>query len=252
MDGERFERLVGIMRRLLGPDGCPWDREQTPHTLRPYVIEEAFEVVDAIDGGRPEALCEELGDLLLQVVFLAEMARERGWFGPGEVIDGIADKLERRHPHVFGDAEVDGAAEVVERWEEIKKREKQGRGLLDGVPVAMPALLRAVRVGEKAARVGYDWDDAAGVRAKVDEELAELDAAEGPDREQHELGDVLFALASWARKRGHDPEAALRGSLDRFTDRMRRVERGARDDGVALEDLDAEELDRRWRRVKKG
>jgi len=251
MNGERFERLVAVMQRLLGPDGCPWDREQTPETLRPYVIEEAFEVVDAIDGGRPDALREELGDLLMQVVFLAEIARGRGWFGLDEVIDGIADKLERRHPHVFGTETLTSADEVVERWEVIKRREKGERGILEGVPVALPALLRAVRVGEKAAFVGYDWPDAEGVRAKVDEELAELDAAADHEEEHEELGDLLFALASWARKREHDPEAALRGSLERFADRLTRVERRAKLEGLALEALDATELERRWERAKR-
>lgn len=249
--GESFARLVEVMRQLLGPDGCPWDREQTPETMRPYVIEEAFEVVDAIDQGSREALREELGDLLLQVVFLSEMASTRGWFETDEVVDGIRDKLVRRHPHVFADASLESPAEVVESWEAIKVREKAGRGLLDGVPVAMPALLRAVRVGEKAARVGYDWPDAAGVREKVDEELAELDEASSPEEEAAELGDLLFALASWSRHRGHDPEAALRGSLDRFTERMRHVERAAAEDGVTLSSLDAEELDRRWERAKR-
>lgn len=250
MNGEGFARFVGVMRRLLGPDGCPWDREQTPESLRPYVIEEAYEVVDAIDSGQEDALREELGDLLLQVVFLSEMARARGWFDVDEVIEGISEKLVRRHPHVFSDATAETADAVVESWEMIKRAEKKGRGTLDGIPVAMPALLRAVRVGEKAARVGYDWEDDRGARAKVDEELAELDRAADPDDEARELGDVLFALASWARKRKHDPEAALRGSLDRFTERFRRIELEAKQEGVALEELDATELDRRWRRAK--
>lgn len=236
-------RLVEVMRRLLGPDGCPWDRAQTKETLRPYVIEEAFEVVDAIDRGGPAELREELGDLLMQVVFLAELGRAEGSFDLDEVILGIADKLERRHPHIFGGGEARG-------WEAIKAEEKAGRGTLEGVPVAMPALLRAVRIGEKAARVGYDWPDAEGVRAKIDEELRELDEAEGREREEEELGDLLFAIASWARKRTIDPEAALRRALDRFGDRFARVERRAVSDGVRLEELDAEELDRRWRAAK--
>lgn len=252
MDGERFAELVEVMRRLLGPDGCPWDRAQTPETMRRFVIEEAFELVEAIDAGDPQALREELGDLLMQVVFLGELAADRGWFTTAEAVDGIRDKLVRRHPHVFADATARDAAEVLSRWEAIKREEKQGRGLLEGVPVSMPALSRAVAVGEKAARVGYDWTDARGVRDKIDEELAELDAAADPEEEARELGDLLFAIASWARKRGHDPEAALRGALGRFGDRMRRVETVAAEEGVALEGLDAEELDRRWRRAKAG
>jgi len=285
MDGERFAALVQVMRRLLGPDGCPWDRAQTPKTMRPFVIEEAFEVVEAIDAGSPDALREELGDLLMQVVFLGELAAARGWFTTDDAIDGIRDKLVRRHPHVFGDATAEpsrsrgasppsssprtsekprialrandfasfpqeDAREVLRNWEAIKKEEKKGRGLLEGVPVSMPALLRAVAVGEKAARVGYDWPDAEGARDKIDEELAELDAANDEAAEAEELGDLLFAIASWSRKRGHDPEAALRGALRRFGERMATVEAGASRDGVELESLDAEELDRRWEAAK--
>ncbi|MCB9591424.1 MAG: nucleoside triphosphate pyrophosphohydrolase [Sandaracinaceae bacterium] len=250
MDGERFAALVEVMQRLLGPDGCPWDRAQTPETMRRFVIEEAFEVVEAIDGGDPAELREELGDLLMQVVFLGELARTRGWFTTGDAIDGIKDKLVRRHPHVFAGASVRDEAEVLERWEAIKRTEKADRGLLDGVPASMPALLRAVAIGEKAARVGYDWPDAEGVRAKIDEELRELDEAPTPEDEARELGDLLFAITSWSRKRGHDPEASLRGALRRFEGRMARVEAEARAQGVALEDLDAEELDVRWERAK--
>lgn len=250
MDGERFAALVQVMRRLLGPDGCPWDRAQTPRSMRPFVIEEAFEVVEAIDADSPDALREELGDLLMQIVFLGELAEARGWFTTDDAIEGIRDKLVRRHPHVFGDATAEDAQEVLRSWEAIKKAEKKGRGLLEGVPVSMPALLRAVAVGEKAARVGYDWPDAEGVRAKIDEELAELDAADDEAAESEELGDLLFAIASWARKRGHDPEASLRGSLRRFAERMARVEAGAARDGVELEGLDADELDRRWEAAK--
>jgi tetrapyrrole methylase family protein/MazG family protein/ATP diphosphatase len=238
------------MRRLLGPDGCPWDREQTKETLRPYVIEEAFEVVDAIDHGSPSDLREELGDLLMQVVFLAELGRAEGSFQIDDVVAGIADKLERRHPHVFGDVKVADSAEVLRNWESIKAEEKKGRGTLEGVPVSMPALLRAVRVGEKAARVGYDWTDAAGARATIDEELRELDEAGDDERAEEELGDLLFAIASYARKRKLDPEAALRRALDRFGARFGLVERRAREEGVRLDALDAEELDRRWRAAK--
>lgn len=250
MDGERFAELVEVMRRLLGPGGCPWDRAQTPETMRRFVIEEAFELVEAIDAGDPAALREELGDLLMQVVFLGELARARGWFTTADAIEGIRDKLVRRHPHVFAGGTARDAAEVLARWEAIKREEKGGRGLLDGVPASMPALSRAVAIGEKAARVGYDWADAGGVRDKIDEELRELDAAASPEDEARELGDLLFAIASFARKRGHDPEASLRGALARFGERMRAVEAGAAADGVALEGLDAEELDRRWRLAK--
>jgi MazG family protein len=250
--GESLPRLVEIMQRLLEPGGCPRDRQQTLETLRPYIVEEAFEVVDAIDRSSPELLREELGDLLLQVVFCAELARAKGLFGPDDVIEAICEKLVRRHPHVFGDAKVADSNQVLQQWEEIKAKEKKDRGALDGVPAAMPALLRAVRIGEKAARVGYDWPDASGAREKIDEELRELDLA-GEDREaaESEIGDLLFAIASLARKRSIDPEAALRRSLDRFGARFSHVEKRAREEGIELSSLGADELDARWNEAKK-
>lgn len=251
--GQSLPRLVEIMQRLLAPDGCPWDREQTLETLRPYVVEEAHEVVDAIDGGAPEELREELGDLLLQIVFQSELARAQGWFGPDDVVSAICEKLIRRHPHVFGGTQVSGTAEVLANWEVIKAQEKAGRGVLDGVPKALPALLRAARVGEKAARVGFDWPDLAGAREKVDEELAELDSAiRQQDRAavEHELGDVLFALVSVARKLDLDPEAALRGTLDRFGRRVRAVEASVAAQGQNLGALEAAELEAHWQRAK--
>ena len=251
--GATLPRLVEVMRRLLAPDGCPWDREQSLQTLRPFVIEEAHEVVDAIDSGSPAELREELGDLLMQIVFQTALTERQGWFGLDDVVDGICEKLVRRHPHVFGDTQVSGTDEVLANWEKLKAAEKKDRGLLDGLPRSLPALLRAVRIGEKAARVGYDWPDLSGVRAKVDEELTELDVALAGDdveRVQEELGDVLFALASLARKRGVDPEAALRGTLDRFTSRVQSAEALARDAGTTLPQLDDAARDLLWERVK--
>lgn len=251
--GENLPELVDVMRALLGPEGCPWDKEQTLETLRPYVVEEAHEVVDAIDRGEPKLLREELGDLLFQIVFQAELARQKGWFGLGDVVTGIAEKMVRRHPWVFGGEDVKGAAGALNRWEAQKAKEKKKRGALGGVPIALPALLRALRVGEKAAAVGYDWPDADGVRAKVDEELAELDAARAEgDRAamEHELGDLLFALASWARKEGLDPEAALRLSLDRFSARFRHAELAADARGEALCELDDAARDALWEEAK--
>jgi tetrapyrrole methylase family protein / MazG family protein len=252
--GEAYPKLVEIMQRLLGPGGCPWDREQTMETLRPYVIEEAHEVVDAVDRKSPEHLKEELGDLLLQIVFLGELARAAGWFAHDDVVEGIVAKLVRRHPHVFGDVKVSTGAEALSSWEKLKQAEKKDRGALDGVPVALPALLRAVRVGEKAAAVGYDWPDAGGAREKVSEELAELDAAVASgdrDAAEHELGDLLFALASFARKRSLDPEAALRKALDRFSRRFGSAERAARANGQRLSDLSPAELDALWQAAKR-
>ena len=261
--GENLPELVAIMQRLLSPEGCPWDREQTLETLRPFVIEEAHEVVDAIDRGEPDALREELGDLLLQIVFQSELARAKGWFGPDDVVAAIVDKMVRRHPHVFGtdplEKKVETSEGVWRAWEQRKAEERgqkdgaKAKGALDGVPVARPALLRAVRVGEKAARLGYDWSDAAGARDKVNEELRELDAAAQSDdkgAQQKELGDVLFALASWARLCQIDPEASLRGTLDRFTHRFRAAEHLAHERGVALDRLTDEQRDALWREVK--
>lgn len=252
--GGTLPRLVEIMQRLLAPGGCPWDREQSLESLRPYVVEEAHEVVDAIDRGAPDDLREELGDLLLQIVFQAELARGKGWFGPDDVIEAICSKLIRRHPHVFSDTHVETSAEVVTNWEKIKSREKQGRGALEGVPIALPALLRALRMGEKAARVGFDWPDGQGARVKVDEELRELDeAVSSGSRSQveREFGDVLFALVNYGRKLGLDPEAALRQTLDRFAQRVGAVEGAVRASGRAIESLSPMELDAVWESVKR-
>lgn len=260
-DGTAFPRIVAVMRRLLGEGGCPWDREQTFHTMRPFVIEEAHEVVDAIDRNSPDELREELGDLLMQIVFLAELAKKEGWFGPDDVVDAISDKMVHRHPHVFEDVLVESSAEVLNRWEAGKAKERaatgKGGGALSGVPVHMPALLRAVRIGEKAGRVGFDWHDCAGPRAKISEELDELDAAVrdaesggDPERVEEELGDLLFAIASWARKRSIDPEASLRRALDRFTSRFEAVEAMAREEGRGVAEMSTDELDRAWNRVK--
>ncbi len=257
--GQSLPELVAIMQRLLAPDGCPWDREQTLASLRPFVIEEAHEVVDAIDRNDPAALREELGDLLLQIVFQAELSRAQGTFGPDDVVASIVDKMVRRHPHVFGDERADTSDEVLTAWERRKAEERKkkdganAKGALDGVPVAMPALLRAVRVGEKAARVGYDWVDADGARAKIDEELAELDeASQRGDvaAMEAELGDLLFAISSWARHRGLDPEAGLRGSLDRFSARFGAVEKIARERGIELPEQSPEALDALWNEAK--
>lgn len=257
--GQSLPELVALMQRLLAPDGCPWDREQTLETLRTFVIEEAHEVVDAIDRGSPEALREELGDLLLQIVFQAEIGRAKGWFGPDDVVHGIVTKMVARHPHVFGENKLNTADEVLAEWEQRKARERAAKGkgekgALDGVPLAMPALLRATRVGEKAGRFGFDWPDVGAVRAKVDEELRELDEAAATGdaaRMEEELGDVLFALSSWARHRKLDPESALRGSLDRFSKRFSSVERQARESGKDLASMTPAELDALWVEAKK-
>jgi len=257
--GQTFPTLVRLMQRLLGPEGCPWDREQDNKTLRRYVLEEACEVIDAIDSEDATALCDELGDLALQVVFLAELARNKGQFGPDDVVRAISEKLVRRHPHVFAQTQVSSAEEVVKNWEAIKRTEKGSRPLLDSVPRALPALQRSQRLSEKAARVGFDWPNAAGSRAKIDEELSELDeAVKGSDRQriQEELGDVLFAVVNFARHFEIDANEALRGTCDRFTKRFENVERRVIDahgvwpavDGTIK--LPLEELDDYWEKAK--
>lgn len=263
--GRTFPRLVELMQRLLAPDGCPWDREQSFATLRRYVLEEACEVIDAIDSGDRKELCAELGDLLLQVVFQAELARAEGAFGPDDVIAAICQKLVRRHPHVFADESADNADEVLQNWERIKaaERAQQGkaRGVLGGVPRSLPALTRAQRVGEKVARVGFDWPDARGSRAKVDEELRELDRALASGDHgaiEEELGDVLFALGNLARHAGVDAEGALRRTIDKFTRRFEHVERrvierhGGWPTTAAGDTLTLEELDGYWDEAKRG
>ncbi|WP_081864726.1 nucleoside triphosphate pyrophosphohydrolase [Chondromyces apiculatus] len=228
--GSTFPRLVELMQRLLAPDGCPWDREQSFATLRRYVLEEACEVIDAIDGGNRRELCGELGDLMLQIVFQAELARAEGAFGPDDVVAAICDKLVRRHPHVFADASVDGVDDVLQNWERIKAAERKTSGhggVLSGVPRSLPALTRAQRIGEKVARVGFDWPDQRGSRAKVEEELRELDealASGDADSAEAELGDVLFALVNLARHAGIDAEAALGRTIGKFTRRFEHVE----------------------------
>jgi len=243
------------MSRLRSPDGCPWDREQTHESLRPYLIEEAYETLEAIDLGDPAALREELGDLLLQIVFHAQLAEETGAFSLTEVINGISDKMVRRHPHVFGDESASSADEVRDRWEQIKQAE--GKTVFGGLPRSLPALLRAYRVGEKAANRGFDWRSVPPVFEKVREELAELAAelsdetARGQRRRTEELGDVLFAVANLARHLEIQPEDALRASTSRFEQRFQRVLDSASRQGVDLQELDDDALDALWERVKR-
>jgi tetrapyrrole methylase family protein/MazG family protein/ATP diphosphatase len=261
--GEAFVRVVELMRRLLAADGCPWDREQSPASLRRYVLEEACEVIDAIDSGDKPSLKEELGDLLLQVVFLGELMRNEGEFGPDDIARGLVDKLVRRHPHVFGDLQVDGADEVVRNWERIKAEEKKDRPLLGSVPRSLPSLTRAQRVGEKVERVGFDWPDARGSLAKVTEEMGELEQAIGAGDRAHvenEFGDLLFALVNLARHLELDAEGALRRAIDKFQHRFAHVEArvkeqhggwpGARGAGEETR-LPLAELDGYWEEAKR-
>ncbi|MBI4572045.1 MAG: nucleoside triphosphate pyrophosphohydrolase [candidate division NC10 bacterium] len=257
MPGASFVELVEIMARLRGEGGCPWDREQTPETIKPYLIEETYEVLEAIDEQDPEKLKEELGDLMLQVVFHARMAEETGAFAIGDVLAAINDKLVRRHPHVFGDRKAETAQEVLFNWEQIKqterRREKGQAFLLDGVPREMPALLRAHRLQEKASRVGFDWKEAQAVFRKVEEELAELRAAmEGQeaDRVEAELGDLLFALVNLSRFLAVNPEEALRKTIARFIARFRYIEEELARRGRSLRQATLEEMDALWAEAK--
>ncbi len=250
---EAIERLLGIMERLRGPGGCPWDREQTLQTLRPYVLEETYEVLEAIDAGDPRDHCEELGDLLLQIVFQAQLRKEEGRFEFADVATAISDKLVSRHPHVFGDADVKDAEGVLKQWAALKREEKKAKGrgesVLEGVPKEMPALARADRLTEKASRIGFDWPDATGAREKVAEELRELDeaiAANDSPAVEHEIGDLLFAVANLSRKLGVPPEEALRGTVARFISRFEHVERELARRGVPHGEATLAEMDVLW------
>jgi len=253
-----IDRLNAIMVRLRDPDGgCPWDVEQTFQTIAPYTLEEAYEVADAIERGDWDELKSELGDLLFQVVFHARMAEEQGLFAFDDVAAAIADKLERRHPHVFGDeaAKADGAAQKA-RWEDIKAAERKAKaqhGVLDDVPVGLPALARAAKLTRRAARVGFDWPSTAEVLDKLDEEVAELKAeirAGDLDKAREELGDLLFVMANLARKLGVEPEDALRGTNAKFVRRFGFIEAELARDGRTPEQSDLAEMDGLWNAAK--
>ena len=244
-----IQRLVEIMARLRDPvSGCEWDTVQTFATIAPYTIEEAYEVADAIARDDMSDLKDELGDLLLQVVFHARMAQEAGLFDLGDVAATIGDKMERRHPHIFLGAERGGHY----LWEQIKAEErgvKGAEGALDGVAIGLPALLRAEKLQKRAARTGFDWPDPSGARVKIDEEIAEVEAAETPEHREEEIGDLLFAVVNWARKLGIDPEAALRGANTKFERRFKAMEAEAGDAFPTL-GLDAQEA--LWQQVKRA
>lgn len=259
MDAARYdlEGIVEIMDRLRGPGGCPWDREQTHESLKQYLLEETYETIDAIEQGDMQGLCEELGDILLQVVFHAKIASERGDFDIVDVADGVSRKMILRHPHIFGDVSADTPEQVVRNWEEIKKREKgqdTETGMMRQVPQALPALLRSMKVQEKAARVGFDWDDAWGAYAKLEEEVRELRQAmergESDSRLSEEFGDVLFAAVNVARFIGVHPEFALKGAVEKFMRRFEHVERRAREAGRSQKGMTLEEMDVFWNEAK--
>lgn len=262
-----FSRLIDIMTTLRAPDGCPWDREQTIDTLKPFVLEETYEVLDAIDRHDHAALAEELGDFVFEAVFLAQLEAEAGHFTIADSIESVADKLVRRHPHVFareaGEAPLDSAGQVRTRWEDIKAQERSARGagsapqtLLSGIAPTLPALLRAYHIGVRAASVGFDWMRAAHVVDKIDEEISEIrdvvggDAEVDQDRVEEEVGDLLFAIANLARKLGVEPETALRKANEKFTKRFSAMERTINETGRAMRDMTVEQLETEWEQVK--
>jgi len=253
-----LQQLLLIMRKLRDPQtGCAWDREQTLASIVPHTLEEAYELAEAVRSGDATQIRDELGDVLFQVVFLARIAEERGLFDFDAIARSIGDKLVRRHPHVFAAPSDLTADEQTRAWESFKeneRREQGARGALDGVALALPALTRAVKLGKRASRVNFDWPNADGMRAKLDEELGEFEATlaqdEGEARQLDELGDLLFVIANWARHLKLDPEAALRGSNAKFERRFAHMERSAAAAGVALESLDAAGWERLWQQAK--
>ena len=260
--GRLFDDFVRLIARLRAPGGCPWDREQTHASVKPMTIEEAYEVAEAIDLRDDEALAGELGDLLLQVVFHADMARERGAFGIDAVVRRVFEKMVRRHPHVFGDDEARTSGEVLRNWEALKQAERAAQGkdkdnpsLLDGVSKGLPAILEAFQMTTKAARVGFDWPDPGGAEAKLEEELAELREAASrepadPRAVQDEMGDLLFVAVNLARLLGVDPETALKGANRKFRRRFRHIEDRLRKGGRTPADSNLEEMDALWNEAK--
>jgi MazG family protein len=258
--GEKFQRLVELIVKLRAPGGCPWDREQTFDTIKPYTLEETYEVLDAIDRRDWPGLAEELGDFLLQAVFYAQMAREEGLFGIQDALDAINQKLVRRHPHIFGEGSAETASDVKRIWGEIKaaeKKEKGGKeeGLLTGVPRALPALMEAQQIASRAAGVGFDWENAEQVVEKLHEELAELAEARQKESSQEELegeiGDLLFVLVNLARFVKVDPEQALRRTNAKFRQRFGHIERRLAERGKKLEDSNIREMEELWQEAKR-
>jgi nucleoside triphosphate diphosphatase len=260
-----FTRLIDIMATLRGPDGCPWDREQTIDTLKPFVLEETYEVLEAIDRHDHDALREELGDFVFEAVFLAQLESEEGRFTIADSIQHVADKLVRRHPHVFardtGAGALDSARQVRARWEEIKAQENAGKAvkpktLLSGIAPALPALLRAYHIGTRAASVNFDWTKVGDVVAKIQEEVDEIreevTGSGDPARIEEEVGDLLFSIAQLARQMGVEPETALRKANDKFTNRFTSMERAIAASGRSMQELTLEELETQWQDVKES
>jgi tetrapyrrole methylase family protein/MazG family protein len=249
-----FQELLNIMEKLRGDGGCPWDKEQTRESLKPFILEEAYELIEAIESGDPEKMKEELGDLLFQIVFQCQVAKERKEFEISDVIEKITKKMITRHPHVFGEAEYRTSAEVIVQWEEQKKLEgKRRESILEGVPEALPSLLRAHRLQNRAASVGFDWDKVGDALKKLDEELKEFKKAlETKEKNEigEELGDILFMLVNVSRFIGVNPEDALRKTIAKFISRFRYIEMKAADNGRKLSDMTLSEMDKLWEEAK--
>ena len=250
--GPAFARLVEIMQRLRASGGCPWDREQNFETIKPYLLEETYEVLDAIDARDWDALAEELGDLLLQPVFFAQMASEEGRFDIADSLNAVNSKLIRRHPHVFAEGDAKTADDVKRRWDEIKAEEKPERkGLLDGIPRALPGLVEAQQIASRAAGAGFDWENVEQVFEKLDEEVNELREATTPDAVENEVGDMLFVIVNIARFLKVDPEQALRRTNAKFRRRFNHVEQGLASQGKTPRDATIEEMEALWQDAKR-
>lgn len=249
-----FRQLLDIMERLRSSDGCPWDKEQTRESLKPFILEEAYELIDAIESNEPEKIKEELGDLLFQIIFQSQIAKEKGEFDIFDVIEMISKKMINRHPHVFGDAKYRSSNEVVIQWEEQKKLEgKKRESILEGIPEALPSLLRAYRLQNRVANVGFDWDNIEDALNKLDEELKEFkNALKLKDRNEisEELGDILFMLVNISRFVDINPEDSLRKTIAKFISRFRYIEMKAADIGKRLSDMTLEEMDKLWEEAK--
>lgn len=252
-----FSQLVDLMAQLRSPAGCPWDREQTPESLKPFLIEECYEVLDALDEGSPDKVKEELGDLLFQIIFHARIAEEQGTFTITDVISAITEKMIRRHPHVFGEEKVSTSGEVLANWEEIKKKEKMHQertSVLDGVPQGLPALLRAHGIQKRAARVGFDWKELDEALPKLDEEILEFkQSLKSKDAAaiEEELGDIFFMLVNISRFLEINPEDALRKTISKFIHRFRHIEKHAAEAGRSLNDMTIDEMEALWQEAKK-
>lgn len=253
-----IKRLIELVETLRGENGCPWDKVQTPETMAVYLLEEVYELVDAIQSGNPGHICEELGDVLFHIFFVAKLFEEKGHFDAGDVAGLISGKMIRRHPHVFGSESAENAGEVRKRWHTIKMNEKsrpKNGSLLDSVPGGLPALLRAYRISERAARAGFDWDNIEGVMQKAEEEWSEFQSAVKEKNKAHisiEFGDILFTLVNVARFAQIHPETALKDSIEKFETRFRKMEKSLSESGQSVESASREELDKLWEEVKKG